>query len=62
MALQFHDSPFHVTHDADTASEMARKMDLSISITYRIKKLRPKRSEDEPNIVIKNESGSAQAD
>ncbi len=33
MALKFYESPFHVTHDADTASKMAMKMDLSIMIT-----------------------------
>ncbi|MDG6404586.1 transcriptional regulator, partial [Pseudomonas quasicaspiana] len=33
MALQFHESPFHVTHDDETASKMALKMDLSIFIT-----------------------------
>ena len=38
MALQFHDSPFHVTHDEETASKMALKMDLSIFITDCIKK------------------------
>lgn len=39
MALQFHESPFHVTHDADTASKMALKMDLSIFITDCVAKL-----------------------
>ncbi|WP_085664156.1 MULTISPECIES: helix-turn-helix domain-containing protein [Pseudomonas] len=39
MALQFHESPFHATHDADTASKMALKMDLSIFITDCIKKM-----------------------
>lgn len=38
MALQFHESPFHVTHDEQTASKMALKMDLSIFITDCIKK------------------------
>lgn len=38
MALQFHESPFHATHDTDTASKMALKMDLSIFITDCIKK------------------------
>ncbi|WP_286011428.1 hypothetical protein [Methylovulum psychrotolerans] len=32
MALQFYDSPFHVTHDEDTASKMAMKTDLSIML------------------------------
>lgn len=45
MALQFHDSPFHVTHDAETASKMALKMDLSIFITDCIKQLGLKQSE-----------------
>jgi predicted XRE-type DNA-binding protein len=45
MALQFHDSPFHATHDADTASKMALKMDLSIFITNCIKKLGLKQGE-----------------
>nr|WP_275938587.1 hypothetical protein [Pectobacterium brasiliense] len=33
MALKFYESPFHVTHDAEIASKMAMKMDLSIMIT-----------------------------
>ena len=37
MALKFHESPFHVTHDAVTASKMAMKMDLSIMIMNLIK-------------------------
>ncbi|MDD1966389.1 XRE family transcriptional regulator [Pseudomonas putida] len=45
MALQFHDSPFHVSHDADTASKMALKMDLSIFITNCLKKMGLKQSE-----------------
>ncbi len=45
MALQFHDSPFHVTHDEEAASKMALKMDLSIFITNCIKKLGLKQSE-----------------
>ncbi|HKS13050.1 MAG TPA: helix-turn-helix transcriptional regulator [Pseudomonas sp.] len=39
MALQFHESPFHVTHDQETASKMLLKMDLSIFITDCIKKM-----------------------
>ena len=39
MPLQFHESPFHATHDAETASKMALKMDLSIFITDCIKKM-----------------------
>ncbi|MCQ9876938.1 helix-turn-helix domain-containing protein [Pseudomonas aeruginosa] len=45
MALQFHDSPFHVTHDEEAASKMALKMDLSIFITECIKKMGLKQSE-----------------
>lgn len=45
MALQFHDSPFHVTHDEETASKMALKMDLSIFITECLKKMGLKQSE-----------------
>lgn len=45
MTLQFHDSPFHATHDADTASKMALRMDLSIFITNCIKNLGLKQSE-----------------
>ena len=30
MALKFYDSPFHVTHDNETASKMATEVDLSI--------------------------------
>lgn len=37
MALKFYDTPFHVTHDAETASKMAMKMDLSIMISSLIK-------------------------
>ncbi|WP_213990280.1 helix-turn-helix transcriptional regulator [Sodalis sp. dw_96] len=37
MALKFYESPFHVTHEAETASKMAMKMDLSIMITNLIK-------------------------
>lgn len=37
MALKFYDTPFHVTHDAETASKMAMKMDLSIMISNLIK-------------------------
>ncbi|MEI7410719.1 helix-turn-helix transcriptional regulator [Pectobacterium aroidearum] len=37
MALKFYESPFHVTHDAEIASKMAMKMDLSIMITHLIK-------------------------
>jgi len=33
MALQFYDSPFHVTHPEDVASKMAMKMDLSIMLS-----------------------------
>lgn len=33
MALKFYDSPFHVTHDDETASKMAMKMDLSIMLS-----------------------------
>jgi len=39
MPLQFHEGPFHVTHDAETASKMALKMDLSIFITDCIRKM-----------------------
>ncbi len=45
MALQFFDSPFHVTHDPEMASKMAVKMDLSIFITDCIKKMGLKQSE-----------------
>ncbi|MFT2097081.1 helix-turn-helix domain-containing protein [Marinomonas sp. 2405UD66-6] len=37
MALQFYDTPFHVTHDNETASKMAMKMDLSIMLSNLIK-------------------------
>lgn len=33
MALKFHESPFHVTHEENIASKMAMKMDLSIMIS-----------------------------
>lgn len=37
MALKFYESPFHATFDAEVASKMAMKMDLSIMITNLIK-------------------------
>lgn len=45
MAIQFYDSPFHVTHDEEVASKMALKMELSIFITECIKKLGLKQGE-----------------
>lgn len=45
MSLRFHDSPFHVTHDPETASKMALKMDLSIFITDCLKQLNLKQSD-----------------
>ena len=45
MPLQFHESPFHAIHDAETASKMALKMDLSIFITDCIKKMGLKQHE-----------------
>jgi predicted XRE-type DNA-binding protein len=45
MLLQFHESPFHATHDAEKASKMALKMDLSIFITDCIKKMGLKQHE-----------------
>ncbi|UZE12317.1 helix-turn-helix domain-containing protein [Pseudomonas sp. B21-053] len=45
MAIQFFDSPFHVTHDEEVASKMALKMELSIFITDFIKKLGLKQNE-----------------
>ncbi|MBH3385764.1 XRE family transcriptional regulator [Pseudomonas juntendi] len=45
MPLQFHESPFHATHDAEMASKMALKMDLSIFITDCIKKMGLKQHE-----------------
>ncbi|WP_144940270.1 helix-turn-helix transcriptional regulator [Pseudomonas alabamensis] len=45
MPLQFHESPFHATHDTEKASKMALKMDLSIFITDRIKKMGLKQHE-----------------
>jgi len=37
MILKYYDSPFHATHDADTASKIAMKVDLSIMISCLIK-------------------------
>ncbi|SQF95612.1 Cro/CI family transcriptional regulator [Paucimonas lemoignei] len=45
MALQLHASPFHVSHDPETASKMALKMDLSIFITNCLKQLNLKQSD-----------------
>ncbi|MBA1188683.1 XRE family transcriptional regulator [Pseudomonas entomophila] len=45
MPLQFHESPFHATHDAEKASKMALKMDLAIFITDCIKKMGLKQHE-----------------
>lgn len=36
MAIQFYDSPFHVTHSEEKASKMAMKVDLSIMLTQLI--------------------------
>jgi len=33
MVLKFYDSPFHVTHDEETANKMLMKMDLSIMLS-----------------------------
>lgn len=33
MALKYYDSPFHVTHDQETASKIVMKMDLSIMLS-----------------------------
>ena len=33
MPLKFYESPFHVSHDKDTANKMAMKMDLSLMIS-----------------------------
>lgn len=33
MALKYYDSPFHVTHDEETASKMVMKMDLAIMLS-----------------------------
>lgn len=45
MALQFHESPFHVTHNEQAARKMALKMDLSIFITDCIRKMGIKQHE-----------------
>lgn len=37
MTIKYYDSPFHVTHDEETASKIAMKMDLSIMLTRLIK-------------------------
>ncbi|MDQ0124380.1 hypothetical protein J2W17_003330 [Pseudomonas lini] len=39
MAIQFFDSPFHVTHGKEVASKIALKMELSVFITDCIKPL-----------------------
>jgi predicted XRE-type DNA-binding protein len=33
MTLKFYNSPFHVTHDDETANKIVMKMDLSIMLT-----------------------------
>ncbi|MGY4493203.1 helix-turn-helix domain-containing protein [Pseudomonas sp. TE3610] len=45
MTLKYYDSPFHVTHDEETASKMALKMDLSIFITDCLKKMKLNQTE-----------------
>lgn len=45
MAIQFFESPFHVTHDDEVASKMALKMELSMFITDCLKSLNLKQSE-----------------
>lgn len=52
MTLKFHDSPFHVTHDEETASKMAMKMDLSIFITRCLKELGLKQSDSAEKLDI----------
>jgi len=37
MAIKYYDTPFHVNHDAETAINMAMKVDLSIKIAKLIK-------------------------
>jgi len=37
VAIQYYDSPFHVTHDEEKANKMTAKMDLSILITQIIR-------------------------
>lgn len=37
MALKFYESPFHATHDTETASKMAMKVDMSIMLAKLIK-------------------------
>lgn len=45
MTLKFYDSPFHVTHDEETASKMALKMDLSIFVTDCLRKMKLNQTE-----------------
>lgn len=45
MALKFHESPFHVTHEEKIASKMAMKMDLSIMISKLINSKKWKQEE-----------------
>ena len=37
MTLKFYDSPFHATHDEETANKMAMRVNLSIMLTSLIK-------------------------
>lgn len=45
MSIRYYDSPFHVTHDEETASKMALKMDLSIFITDCLKQMKLNQTE-----------------
>lgn len=53
MALIFYDSPFHVTHDEETANKMAMKMDLSIMITRFIKNKKWTQQEAAEHLKVK---------
>lgn len=53
MALIFYDSPFHVTHDEETANKMAMKMDLSIMISRLIKNKKWTQKEAAEHLKVK---------
>lgn len=53
MALIFYDSPFHVTHDEETANKMVMKMDLSIMLTDLIEKQKWTQAEAAEKLGVK---------
>ncbi|KOX98834.1 hypothetical protein [Pseudomonas nunensis] len=58
MVIQYFDSPFHVTHDEEVASQMAEEMKLSILITDCIKNPDAKENEVAIRSPVSHSQGS----